>query len=575
MYASNFGFLRDKKSYFAAHDTRVLLHTWSLRVEEQFYFFVPLLLALGAGLLHLARRDVARSARALVTSLLVVITVASAWAASRVGVDVAFFASPLRAWQFCAGELVAVALPPPLRKRALAEACAAAGASLLAGSLAGVVDVVFPWPGALMPTLGTCLILAAHAGSSLAHEQPSVHSAPVTVVGRALAWAPLQALGRVSYALYLVHWPIVVLLPLAVGPTDGLLVPVLAFGSSLGGAVVLYRFVETPLRFHPRLTASTGTSLALALALMGGSAALGFAFWPPPKFSGRLADADAVGRSTIDVVRRCTATTAAALVKNGCVWGDDDGARTVLVVGDSHAMHWLGALDVFGAGDHVRVIYSGLSACPSAPVPQRKAPDGCAEWQSGLVALVGSVRPDLVLVADASVYVDDDRIAAVDAQGAWREANRILVGALDATGVPAAAVLDLPALRQNATDCFALRAADRCGPTAGDVQQARAVHAAMRAAWGEHPLFDPTVTRVFCPTAHAEPLGPESPGPMTGCAATVADKPMYRDRGHLTREGSEAFAADMGAFLRPLLAAPSSSQPSSQPSTIKGDRAPR
>ena len=181
-----------------------LLHFWSLAVEEQFYLFWPL------ALLALHRRP--RRYRRLVTVMMITVAAISfstcIWM-TRTHPTGAFYLLPARMWELAVGGLVAVA--GPAWRLVSPRARAVAGWVGVAGVATAVLtfddSVAFPGSAALLPVLGTALIVVA-GGSDAASFAPST----------ALRHPSLQWIGRRSYAIYLWHWPALVLAEAKWGP---------------------------------------------------------------------------------------------------------------------------------------------------------------------------------------------------------------------------------------------------------------------------------------------------------------------------------------------------------------------
>jgi peptidoglycan/LPS O-acetylase OafA/YrhL len=210
--AANLHFMNTTGGYFdQASADMPLLHTWSLSVEEQFYFVWPLLL--------LMRRK----------WLLPALTVASLLLAEwlrHADPQAAFYQMPARAWELGAGALVATAQPRSVRW------LASVGLTMLAAAI--VVPLpTFPGVGALPAVLGAAAVIyAVHSGASV----PLLETRPVRFVG------------MISYSLYLWHWPVLVFWRLT--HLDAPSVPVsLALCLASGVlAFVSYRLIEEPFR---------------------------------------------------------------------------------------------------------------------------------------------------------------------------------------------------------------------------------------------------------------------------------------------------------------------------------------
>ena len=265
---ANIRFALAAGDYFATVSTpSPFLHFWSLAVEEQFYLVWPALILLVARGGNVPRRVGIALAAVCVVSFaasLVLTDIAGNWA---------FYSLPTRAWQLGMGGLLAVG-GARLTSR-LPRATAAAGwlglVAIVAASLALDTTTAYPGAAALVPTVATAAVLASGPG----------RFAP----GRLLALAPMRFLGKISYSLYLWHWPILVLVPLALGSapdpvTSGLLVAV-----SVAVATVSWSAIETPFRSglaflgpRPRRTVSLALAATMAVAILatGVSAGPGF-----------------------------------------------------------------------------------------------------------------------------------------------------------------------------------------------------------------------------------------------------------------------------------------------------------
>lgn len=229
---ANFTHWLNYGSYWgAAADSSPLLHTWSLSVEEQFYFLYPLALLL---LLKFARGWLIP---ALGMGLIVSFSLYS-WG---VGATPAatFYLLPTRAWELAAGA-VAAALCFRRGLPALAKPIWAVVGMLLVASAYLLIRSeglsYFLWA----PVLGSALMLACNQGSGC-------------VTTRFLSLPPLVAIGKVSYSLYLWHWP-VLLLSRSVGERYGVTIwPIAVLAIIVVASVASYRFVEKPIRHRPEL----------------------------------------------------------------------------------------------------------------------------------------------------------------------------------------------------------------------------------------------------------------------------------------------------------------------------------
>ncbi|WP_051433503.1 acyltransferase family protein, partial [Promicromonospora kroppenstedtii] len=288
--------------YLAARDlASPVRHYWSLSAEAQLYLIWPLLIAgclvvsrwLRSGPPYTGHARHGAGWRAVAAGALALVVVASL-VTSVLWTDAdqayAYFVTPTRAWEFGAGALLAFApslSPPPssgfpvsplpvTSAAPVAPAARAAqeqssesparsavlpGFATWAGlALIGVAAVVLtdatPFPGAwaTLPVLGTVLVIGARV----------TDRSPGSLTSRLAASSPVRFLGDVSYAVYLWHWPVVVLVPYATGHalrTGDKLAVLLA---TLLLAWATRRWVELPVLRHRDSSRPWGTFAAAA-----------------------------------------------------------------------------------------------------------------------------------------------------------------------------------------------------------------------------------------------------------------------------------------------------------------------
>ena len=237
-YIANLYYWRNVNYFGLGTGNVFLLHMWSLAVEEQFYLLYPLAIVI----VH--RYAPRRLGLAIALGLVVSLALNVGFVAAKP--EATFYLLPTRAWELLTGAMLLFGLR---RRRAAAadEGLGVLGVALLVAAVVAYRDDI-PFPGffAMLPVAGAaCLLLSGE-------------SRP-TAVSRLLALAPVTYIGKISYPLYLVHWPVNVLAQRAVGQNYGFAWRLASFMFSFGLAAVLYHAVENPFR-HRRILAD-GRSL--------------------------------------------------------------------------------------------------------------------------------------------------------------------------------------------------------------------------------------------------------------------------------------------------------------------------
>jgi peptidoglycan/LPS O-acetylase OafA/YrhL len=334
---SNVLFYAQADYFDALATTKPLLHTWSLSVEEQFYLLWPLTLLLTGR--FFGRRGMFAVVAVLAAASLLL---AQYWLSADSAA--AFYMLPARAAELGMGGLLVFL--PELKRRSLLNA------ATLGGIVAMLVPMVIyteatPFPGlaALLPSLGAALFIAGAKSDAAA----------------AFRLAPVAWLGRISYSLYLVHWPVIVLWRAyfyrPIETADALL---------LGSVSVLlawaqYALVEqrfrrpVPGRNRPVITALAAIALLISGTSVAASLGGGWA-WRVP---GDRLVASSGPTLSADVCRHRNPDFDPKLVTCQNFRGKD---KDLFVWGDSHALHLATGMSAAFEDYNVYLIYS--SACP-------------------------------------------------------------------------------------------------------------------------------------------------------------------------------------------------------------------
>ncbi|CAN5847178.1 acyltransferase family protein [soil metagenome] len=255
-------------------------HFWSLAIEEQFYVVFPLLVAGVLGLVVRRRRgpntphgpltepgrDVHRRVLGLVLAGLAAASLAAMVLLGASTVDRRYFGTDTRAFELLAGAMLAVVIAgqATLARRWRPVLVGGGVLALAAGSLSWFLaseTTAFLYAGGLaLHAVGTSVIIWAAV-------------LPGGAVRSLLSLGPLQALGRISYGVYLFHWPILLWLTPDRTGIDGVGLAALRIAVTLVAALLSYRLVEVPVRTGQRLVAwrpwlvgpATATAVVLAV----------------------------------------------------------------------------------------------------------------------------------------------------------------------------------------------------------------------------------------------------------------------------------------------------------------------
>lgn len=343
VYLSNVLFFRQSGYFDTSSDEKILLHTWSLSVEEQFYIFLPLVFLLFA------------SKPTRLSGVLVVLALASLVGSivlTPISQTATFYLFPFRAWELLSGVLLAIIGIERNFQWKLGWIWSWLGLVLILGAVCLITPTQdFPGWQVIVPVAGTLLLIAGGQQDNLVNRLLSSR-APVFV-------------GLISYSLYLWHWPVLTLSKYVRGSYAS------AFETSLWMllafvlAILSWRFVEQPIRQAQRLPAlylvsvTCITSIVLLLS--------GAAIFKNDGFVGRFAPSVqqhiAASADFLQDFSRCNVPASGDFSGfEVCPIGPLNQEPTILIWGDSH----------------VRAFYEGL--VQAANTHNRSA---LVVWQAG------------------------------------------------------------------------------------------------------------------------------------------------------------------------------------------------
>ena len=543
-------FFHDRTNYFAdAAHYRPLLHTWSLSLEEQFYLLFPLLL--GVLVVRAGMRPAWVVTGAVLLSFLWCV-VAGLFRARH-----AFYMPMARFWEIGVGALIAcaearrISLPQP---------------ALLAGlGLAGIGASVLWLDG---PETSVWMMAVPVAAAAAVIFSGSCGRGPVYGL---LANGAVVAIGRLSYSVYLVHWPVIVFWRMCVARPLNHAEQVVILAAVLLAALLLWRFVEQPLRSGGGLpnapalkaiAAGCAAVVALGLLLHSDRASLWRLSSPAQASLSQLRTAT---KSRPACYRDAGWLENAPAGRKACRWSTPTATGSDLVIwGDSHA----GALAPELAERLLQAggIRSGLLLSrPHCPPLQgvilqgSKVDPDCAAYVAAVLAAVARHKPKLVVVVARWALISSE----LRSPGDGSEPGRILeaasgrrislgealghtLGQLRRHTEHVVVIGPVPEIEYNvpATLVRSLRGLSRLPPVwRHDFERRQSL---VLAALGEIEAAG-QATVLYPHTALCE-----------GKTCAVADgvRPLYSDDDHLSPFGAERVARALAPRLLTLLASP-------------------
>lgn len=545
LYSGNIEFARGATDYFRAGENP-LLHTWSLGVEEQFYLVWPLLFVGVAAIFARSvevEDDMATRRRLLVAMIAVGLMSfgISLWLTAAAQ-PWAFFGMPTRIWEFAAGGALALVLSD--RTDIFPNAS-------IAMQVIGVVTIVFavmaydastPYPGiaAVVPAVGATALIVG--GSR----------APESFISRGLSVGPLRLLGRLSYAWYLWHWPLIGI-AVVLFPGIGVMGKLVWAAAALVLAWLTHRFIEEPARNGGALAriptrwlapVAVGASVTAAVVAHGVMAMAHRDTSVMPQKAFAAARQDRIDGS-------CWAETLDSW-QGPCEFGDRSSTTTLSLLGDSHADHWLAGLDVAGREHGWRILSHVKGGCPYADVPRPERFSGrlkamygqCARWREAMIDRIIATRPQAVILSNFDHYVRYFGPPAIwqVSMDEWRVGLRRTFERFDQAGIKVIVMRGTPRTPFDPPVCLSRRAAKLPFARACVYDRARAfsppaIQAQNEAARGLNVSFIDMNDQI-CATPR--------------CAVVKQGTILFTDDNHLTASFTRSAAPVLGVRLAAL-----------------------
>jgi peptidoglycan/LPS O-acetylase OafA/YrhL len=535
-----------------------LQHFWSLAVEEQFYIVWPLLIALC--LLVGRRKHYGR----LMVAAIVVISVGTLLASilqTPSDPSLSYFSIHTRAWELGAGALLALVAHRLVMPQWIRATLAWAGVTaIVATAFLYTDETLYPGWAAIVPVAGSAAVLAAGTLGTV----PSLQ--------RLLGRGPMQYMGKVSYAWYLWHWPLLILLPAWAGRYSGE-----EFGWGFNVEIVFLAFWAAVLSYFLE-NAAARHSLTLRGWLGAGSVMSGIAVvaalavlvtLPSLVGTGQAREAQALRSADLTgVTQAINASTGITELPSNltpaidvafddrsrgadagclldfpetdqptCLYGDPQGDKTMVLVGDSHAEQWFTPLEEQARANGYKLYSWTKSACPIADVDNvwsqqlKREYRECMSWRADIQERVRALNPD-VIVSSQSDHVVWDSMSDAD----WGRATADGLKKMSGDNSRVVYLQDTPYVGEDPLACLQdnLSDASKCMIPAADAFQIFPErHSAVRSAVETAGFQFVDTLPFFCTDT---------------CPSVVGNMTVRRDAGHITN----TYAAWLSPMLAPI-----------------------
>jgi len=570
LYVENWSLYANSVNYIASTAPATpFQHYWSLSVEEQFYLVWPLMMVLAV---LVARLRLFRGRFRLIASVGVgVILVASAaysiWYTSN-SPAAAYYVTPTRMWELAAGGAVACIYPRLKagldRFPALKVALVAIGLALIVWSGFNLDGTSFPGWLAWLPVGGAMIVIAAG---------PADYRVSFD---RFLKWRLVQAVGDMSYSIYLWHWPLVVVLPWALGreltrPMKLGLLVVIVVVSWLSKTFIEDRFRGSrPLGIPLRrtfifLVVGMLVTAGLAQLVIIGVQVIG----KPDQRPVIPGDAVCVGAAAL-LDQNCetrnphgarlltppiqAANDRTSANADGCVWdwnnptdvpiceygSTDPNATTIALWGNSHTSMYLEPVVDIAKANNLAIRTYFASACYPSLLPldfaSKDQQDGCTAFTTQALADMKEHNVKVVLMSQRTDLNPLVGVPAGEQESALDQMNTNLINLLLADGIRVVVIRDVPYFPDNIVDCIALNS-----------RNLSACDQSLAASLRPDPVFDASVALDGNDVFSLDLT--DAVCDATTCYAVVGGVIVYCDSGHFTT----TFARTLEPYISPVL----------------------
>ena len=506
MYISNYLFALWQMDYQNLSAVPpVVIHYWSLAVEEQFYLFWPFIIVAlyKRGGRSLVGRGIFVISLLSFTFSLYQTAAAPIWA---------FYSLPTRAWELGVGALL---LYIPSRIRFSQNYVWISLALLTYATVQFRDSTPFPGTAAILPVAASAFAIAA------------VNSWPA-ILNRIGNHRIVQWLGEISYPLYLWHWPLLVIPAVYLGRGLHIYEKFICVILTAIFAHLTHRAIEEPLR-HAQLP--TKTIVRAGVLATTFSLILGVAISASHSDFITLKDGSKYRLS--EVMAKPAVYDDGCHVNNGetaspdCTYGIRGASQKVVLFGDSHAAQWFPTLEKLARERGFELTSLTKSACPGPAVVKVDTGEyknaDCFAWRKYAFARIKQIKPDAILVSGFQHFEVPAKYPS--RQTWWREGQAKTFSSLRGASPHIIYIADTPHPQRDIPSCIAAGNLDRCNNTERST-----------------PIFSPGYQKID-PTSWL--CERNCPGVINGMVA-------YRDSSHLTVALARALSSQMEKSLTQL-----------------------
>lgn len=532
-YYQNWFLASESVNYYATDHSVAspLQHFWSLSIQGQIFILWPLVFAVAALLARTFRLRV-RVLLLYIFGAIFAVSLVFSIITTHTNQTFAYFDTRTRLWEFALGSLLALALPYLQLGRGTRIVLGWFGiVAMMACGLVLQVGQQFPGYMALWPTLAAaCIIVAGFTDSKFGAD-------------RFLSMKPLVKLGDSSYALYLFHWPILVIFLVAsgrdhAGPKAGLAIIV----ASVVAAWALTKWIDTPLRRNKwiekkRRRALTVIVVCVAVvalpltawqvhitnvnnSLLAGSSTNNpgaASLWPgyvdqAEPDAPLLPSFTAIDSDWAVFPEACEADAAELL--NRCTNGVLNASKNVVVIGSSHAHVLNTPILAMAQKNNWNVTSITKGYCPLGTDTTAGITESCADFNEETLAEVLEMKPDLVVTTSTRTDAGQGVPERIDSS--WVDE----VKALNSAGIKVIALRDTPRFAQSVPVCLEKNPTDfsACDAQRSDLYSPTVPTDAVAAQLPDTTFLD--LTENFCNA--------------TTCPAVIGNVIVYKDGNHAT-----------------------------------------